>query len=101
MGSPPPASTLARGPPPLIGNHRITIENIPEDMGWLELKDLGREYGSSVTFSRTYRRGNVFYGMIEFASAKEAQRCISELDGRRLEGGSLTMRVTEGDSYNP
>jgi len=90
---------IAGGPPP-IGDYRITIENIPDDMGWLELKDLGREYGSSVTFSRTYRRGSVTYGMLEFADVKDAQRCLQSLDGRRIQGGTQPMRVSEGDSWN-
>lgn len=98
--SPPPAA-LPRGlSTPVVGKHRITIENIPEDMGWLELKDLGREYGPTVTFSRTYKRGITSYGMIEFEKAEDAKRCISELDGRRIQGGTIPMRVTEGDSYN-
>jgi len=84
-----------------VGNYRITIENLPLDMGWLELKDLGLEYGSSVTFSRTYRRGSVQYGMLEFADAQDARRCVEELDGRRIEGGgALPMRVQEGDAWD-
>lgn len=70
-------------------------------MGWLELKDLGRMYGASVTFSRTYARGSSSFGMIEFADARDAQRCIDELDGRRIQGCTVPMRVVEGDSWNP
>lgn len=85
----------------MTGRHPITIENIPDDMSWLELKDLGKEYGASVTFSRTYRRGSVCYGMLEFAEAGDAQRTIWELDGRRIQGGTLPMRVYEGDRWMP
>ena len=38
------------------GDFKITIENLPEDMQWVELKDLGREYAEDVTFSRTYKK---------------------------------------------
>lgn len=82
---------------PLVGQHRITIENIPQDMSWLELRDLGREYGATVTFSRTYQRGEAFFGMLEFAEMSDAHRIMSKLDGRRMEGEALPMQVHEGD----
>lgn len=85
---------------PKVGEYRITIENIPDDMSWLELKDLGKEYGDSVTFSRTYRRGSVFFGMLEFSEQADAARTISELNGKRIQGGTSPMRVYEGDSWN-
>lgn len=69
-------------------------------MSWLELKDLGKEYGDSVTFSRTYRRGSVFFGMLEFGEESDARRTIAELDGRRIQGGTVPMRAYEGDSWN-
>lgn len=112
-GRPPPGGYSDRPPPslgrsplpmrsaPPIGRHRITIENIPDDMSWLELKDLGKEYGSSVTFSRTYCRGRVPCGMLEYADPEDARRALEELDGRRIEGGKGLMRVTEGDGSGP
>lgn len=69
-------------------------------MGWLELKDLGREYGPTVTFSKTYRRGNSFFGVLDYADAADARRCAKELDGRRMQGGTLPMRVYEGDVWD-
>lgn len=69
-----------------VGRHKITIANIPEDMTWLELKDLGREYGQSLTFVRTYRHNNNFYGMLEFKDRCDAETAIRELDNRRVQG---------------
>jgi len=89
-----------RSVPPPVGKHQITIENVPDDMGWLELKDLGRQYGRSVTFSRTFRRGSICFGMLEFMDPQEAHQCIRELDGRRIEGGTAPMRVYMGDRWN-
>merc|ERR1712008_457482 len=76
----------------IVGRHRITIEHIPEDMNWLELKDLGAAFGSSVTFSRTYRRGSSSFGMLEYSDPRDARRCAEELDGRRMEDGKAPMR---------
>lgn len=86
------------GAPPIAGQHRITIENIPEDMSWLELRDVGTDFGATVTFSRTYQRGETFLGMLEFADLSDARRVMSELDGRRMEGATIPMRVREGDA---
>lgn len=84
----------------IVGRHRITIEHIPEDMNWLELKDLGLGFGSSVTFSRTYRRGSSSFGMLEYSDPRDARRCAEELDGRRMEDGKAAMRIHEGDLWN-
>lgn len=80
--------------------HQVTIENIPDDMSWLELKDLGKQYGPSVSFSRTYRRGSTFLGTLEYAEAADASRCIQALNGRRIQGGAEPMRAYEGNAWN-
>lgn len=74
----------------------MTVENIPDDMGWEELEDLGRQYGDSVSYSRTYRRGDACIGVIEYSTAEDARRCVSELDGRRIEDGTRPMRAYSG-----
>uniref|UniRef100_A0A7S1A2X2 RRM domain-containing protein n=1 Tax=Noctiluca scintillans TaxID=2966 RepID=A0A7S1A2X2_NOCSC len=93
------AMRKVRAPSPCklrVGEHRITIENIPDDMSWLELTDLGKEYGSSVTFCRTYRQGSTCCGMLEFEDSEDAKRAITELNGRHIQGGAAPMRVWEG-----
>jgi len=95
--APPPRRASLAPTQPVVGHYRIALENIPADMSWLELKDLGKEYGPSVTFSRTYQRDGVCCGMIEFAAQEDARRCVAELDGRRIQGGPAPMRVYEGD----
>mmetsp|Transcript_75975 Transcript_75975/g.176249 ORF Transcript_75975/g.176249 Transcript_75975/m.176249 type:complete len:275 (-) Transcript_75975:140-964(-) len=79
-----------------VGRHKITIENLPEDMSWLELKDLGRDYGPSLTFARTYRQGNSYYGMLEFKDRGDADRVISELNNRRVQGSKERLRAYYG-----
>jgi len=43
-------------------------------------------------------RDDVTVGVLEFSEAADAKRCADELDGRRMQGGTLPMRVFEGDS---
>lgn len=79
-----------------MGRYKITVEHIPEDMSWLELKDLGRDFGPSLTFARTYRyRGN-WYGMLEFKDRTDAERVIRELDNRRVQGSNERLRAYMG-----
>merc|ERR1711920_724232 len=73
------------------GRHKITIENLPDDMTWLELKEIGRDYGPSLTFSRTYQRGRVNYGLLEFSDGRDANTAIKEFDGRKIDGCRETL----------
>lgn len=79
-----------------VGRHKITIENLPEDMSWLELKDLGRDYGPSLTFARTYRQGGGYFGMLEFKDRADADRVISELNNRRVQGSKERLHAHYG-----
>mmetsp|Transcript_152585 Transcript_152585/g.489312 ORF Transcript_152585/g.489312 Transcript_152585/m.489312 type:complete len:426 (+) Transcript_152585:70-1347(+) len=93
---PPPAQrdrSPGRAGPPPAGRHRVTIENIPDDMSGLELRDLGLQYGASVASARTYRRGQLAVGVLEFAEGRDARRCTKTLEGRRMEGATLKMRA--------
>jgi len=79
-----------------IGRYKITIENVPDDMSWLELKDLGREYGSTLTFARTYRHKNRCYGMLEFKEWADADRAVNELHYRRVQGSRSRLQAYHG-----
>uniref|UniRef100_A0A7S4Q4I6 RRM domain-containing protein n=1 Tax=Alexandrium monilatum TaxID=311494 RepID=A0A7S4Q4I6_9DINO len=79
-----------------VGRHKITIANLPEDMSWLELKDLGRDYGPSLTFARTYRKGSSYYGMLEFKDRMDADRVISEMNNRRVQGSKERLQAYYG-----
>jgi len=79
------------------GGYKITVENLPDDMSWHELKDLGRNYGDSVTFSRTFRKGSAFCGLIEFKEKEDADKAVRELDRRLIEGCRDKLRAFHGD----
>jgi len=73
------------------GKFRIVVDNLPEDMCWKELKNLGSKFASNgeCTFARTNPDRS---GVLEFSSAGDMKRAIEELDGRRFEGSN--NRVT-------
>lgn len=54
-------------------------------MSWLELKDLGRQYGQSLSFARTYRDGRLSCGTLEYSNRDDAERSVRELDQRRIQ----------------
>lgn len=85
------------GGKPEQGKYKITIEGIPEDMSWKELKDLGRESGRTLTFARTYKSGNRNYGMIEFSKREDADSAVRDLDNRRVQGSKDRLKASMGD----
>jgi len=95
----PVPESLRRDSRPSCG-HQVTLENIPDDMSWEELKDLGKQYGVSVTFARTFRRGSTFVGVLEFSDPVDSKHCAQKLNGRRMEDGSSAMRVYEGEMWS-
>lgn len=84
----------AQRPSELQGQYRVKIENLPEDMGWQELKDLGNGFAKAgkCTFSRTFRD---FSGVLEFTSVDDMNYAIKELDGRRFSGNSTRLKAYE------
>merc|ERR1719158_2645785 len=64
------------------GRHKVTVENLPNDMSWQELKDLVVEIGPSLTFARTFEYRGVPCGMVEFERRHDAEAVFGELDDR-------------------
>jgi len=73
----------------------ITLENIPDDMSWLELKNLGRMYGH-VEYARAFREGSVSWGSLEFSRIEDKEQACRALEGQRIEGSKLPLRVHDG-----
>lgn len=76
----------------------MTIENIPRDMSWAELKDFGHKYVKTVTFARTFsNRDEIPCGVIEVKEETDVEKLHQELSGRRIQGCSARLRVLDGD----
>jgi len=75
------------------GRHRIIVENLPDDMTWVEFKDLGKDFGSSITFARTSQEKGMNRGMLEYKDRAHAENALHELDNRRVEGSNLRLRA--------
>eukprot|EP00812_Abedinium_dasypus_P004072 NODE_1505_length_1124_cov_152.604303.p1 GENE.NODE_1505_length_1124_cov_152.604303~~NODE_1505_length_1124_cov_152.604303.p1 ORF type:complete len:265 (-),score=56.45 NODE_1505_length_1124_cov_152.604303:165-959(-) len=77
-------------------NLQLTLENVPRDMSWLELKNLGRMYGY-IAHARTHDApSGARCGLLEFSRVEDRERARRELDGQLIEGGKLPVRVLEG-----
>ncbi|KAF4675747.1 hypothetical protein FOL47_007338 [Perkinsus chesapeaki] len=83
--------------PPPRGAVQLRLENLPEDMSWQELKQLGKDYGSSCTFARTFREGRVCCGMIEYTDPAQVDEVVKALDGKRIQGCNERLHVTKNE----
>lgn len=90
----PARTTRSRSPRPSEREFRVNIENLPSDMTWHELKRLGSDYGKSVNFAKvnSSRSGDVS-GMVAFGDKRDAEKFVSSLDGKRMEGCDRRLRV--------
>jgi RNA recognition motif-containing protein len=79
------------------GGFRVRIENLPLDMTWQELERLGSDYGKSVDYVRTYKEKTMVVGLIEFTDKRDAQKLVSGLDGKKMEGSELRLRAKHED----
>lgn len=81
-------------PSEVQGNYRVKLENLPEDMGWQELKGLGGSLAKvgQCSFTRTNRDQT---GVLEFTSSEDMRRAVDELDGRRFEGSRGRVKAYE------
>lgn len=74
----------------------VTLENIPPDMGWMELKNLGRVYGY-VAYARCYRNAeDVCCGILEYSRQEDRDCVVEALNGELLEGSRRRLRATPG-----
>lgn len=83
------------------GKFKITLENIPGDMTWSELKELGKQYVDNerdVTFARTKRLGQTPIGILEFKTREDADRVIAKLDGKKIKGHEERLALRHGDA---
>jgi hypothetical protein len=64
----------------------VVVENLPADMDWQELKQLGLTFAKAgqCTFARTNSDRS---GELEYTAVQDMERAIRDLDGRRISGG--------------
>lgn len=72
---------------------KVRIENLPIDMTWQELERLALDYGKSVDYVRTYKEKAMVVGLVEFTEKRDAQKFVSSLDGKKMEGSELRLRA--------
>lgn len=65
-------------------------------MSWQELKELGQDYGSSLTFARTYFNGGNNVGMLEFSEEDDANMVVKELNNRKVQGSKGKLKAYHG-----
>jgi RNA recognition motif. (a.k.a. RRM, RBD, or RNP domain) len=74
------------------GKIQVRLENLPWDMSWIELKSLGKDF-AEVTFARTWKDGQVGFGILECTRREDADKLIRSLDGKRVEGCRDRLKV--------
>jgi len=79
------------------GLPKVTLENLPTDMIWSELRELGKQYveeDRDVTFARTFRDENgIGCGMLEFQKEEQADHVIKKLHNKRIKGHEARLVV--------
>lgn len=76
------------------GNPRVYIGNLSYDVQWQDLKDFAREAGEVVRADVLLNGGGLSRGcgIVEYASADEAQRAMEILTNRDLKGRPVFVR---------
>jgi len=74
----------------------ITITNLPPEIAWQDLKDIGQKYGGpeSVKFARTWTEGKLCMGVICFRQKPAMQFCYDNLYRHRING--YRLKVADG-----
>ena len=87
-------------------DHRARVDGLPAGTSWQDLKDFARKAGT-VTHTQVYHAPAAaegggeagLVGVVDFATAEEADRAVSDLDGAplRSRGTDAVVRVTRDD----
>ena len=84
-----------------VGSSRVFVGNLSYKTSWQDLKDFMRQSGGDVTFAKVMENRSGLSkgcGVVEFSSARDAERAIRELDGAELMGRRL---IVKEDNYPP
>lgn len=72
---------------------KVQIENLPRDMTWGELKDLGRTYVEYIAHSEVWWDGPTPCGSLKLKNRDDAEAIVSTLNGRRMKDIDGRLRV--------
>merc|ERR1712151_450779 len=50
--------------------------------------------------ARTYKRGDRYFGLVEFFDKLDAANCVAELDSRCVDGSQLRLRCVHGSLHS-
>mmetsp|Transcript_9760 Transcript_9760/g.18609 ORF Transcript_9760/g.18609 Transcript_9760/m.18609 type:complete len:312 (-) Transcript_9760:47-982(-) len=75
------------------GGHRVYVSNLHPSVRWQDLKDVFRAAGDIVR-ADVFPSSNVgrSYGIIQYSSAEDAQKCIQTMDRSMLKGQPVFVR---------
>eukprot|EP01102_Stenamoeba_stenopodia_P010756 TRINITY_DN3269_c0_g2_i1.p1 TRINITY_DN3269_c0_g2~~TRINITY_DN3269_c0_g2_i1.p1 ORF type:complete len:206 (+),score=30.88 TRINITY_DN3269_c0_g2_i1:111-728(+) len=74
-------------------DHRVSVDNLPREMSWQDLKDRFRQVGD-VVFADVYHERGKLRGVVEFRSRDDVKDAIRQLDGVEVRGNTIYVRET-------
>jgi len=85
--------------PPQRSDYRVSVDNLPRDMSWQDLKDHFRRH-CDVIFADVWQdRGGRVKGVVEFRSRDDVRRAIREADDTEVRGNRLTVREDDSGAH--
>lgn len=75
---------------------KVTICDIPSDMTPEELAIIGGNIGDPVISSRTYKKADRSFGVLQYSDRQAAEKCISKLNGKRVHGSDMRLQCVLG-----
>jgi len=78
----------------LVGGPNVFIGNLPWSVEWQDLKDLCRQYGNvkRADVPQDASGRSKGFGIVTFATPRDAKNCIENLNGMLLDGRDLNVR---------
>lgn len=76
--------------------YRVTVDNLPRDMSWQDLKDKFRQVGDVVFADVFHDRSGRGRGVVEFRSRDDMKDAIRKLNGVEVRGSPIYVREDDG-----
>jgi len=79
-------------------DYRVTVDNLPRDMSWQDLKDKFRQVGDVVFADVFHDRSGRGRGIVEFRARDDMKDAIRKLNGTEVRGTPIYVREDDGRS---